>query len=265
MHKLDIGKGRLRKLVSKAVPATPKLPLVHSTDAYSLREALADDNLEPVDCNVFLGEALIYTFYGRPAFRPNNSEQPTSLGHYLPVCLIFKLDFTQEIKRIFPFDSGGFHNDFYRQYMHKRMTLGDFALETAAETPGKVISTFFGSASDYMRGSPNQSVQIDETEFEAQSYAALVGSKGANTVDSRGSGIEVQFSDPISISTWVQAVIVPSTFMESEVGSTLENLGIEVVPYSVFNRLSPNEYTSSISDVCLRYYIGKGIVPEPGR
>ncbi|MFA1676271.1 hypothetical protein ACDY97_26895 [Rhizobium mongolense] len=262
MHSHDKGKARLRKLVARSEPARPKLPLVHSTDAYTLADALEDGSLEPRACDVFIGEALIYTFYGRPSFRPNMSEPATSLDHYLPVCLIFKSSFAQDIKRVFPFDTGAFANDYYRTFMHKRMALGDFALEADLDTPGRAITTFFGSARNYLHAVPDTKMQFDPAQFEARSYAALIDAKDSNAMDSRGSGIEVQIADPISIGKWVEAAVVPSTFVQSETGDALRQLNIEILPYNVYSRMKPNEYTSTVTDACLTYYAQKGMLQE---
>jgi len=96
------GNGRLRKLVAKAPPAEPQLPLVHSTDGYLFTNALFGWAREPQPCHVFDGEPLLYTFYGRPSFRPNAGELATTMDHYLPVCLIFKQSFACETMVHFP-------------------------------------------------------------------------------------------------------------------------------------------------------------------
>jgi len=101
-HSLDIGKGQLRALVKATPEALPRLPLVHSTDSYVFEDILADKATTPQNCDVFIGEALTYFFYGKPAFRPNLGSEPTALKHYFPVCLLFKPTWTAVIKRIFP-------------------------------------------------------------------------------------------------------------------------------------------------------------------
>lgn len=262
MHSHDNGSKRLRKLVAQAVPARPQLPLVHSTDAYLFDDVLTSGQIDPQACNVFVGEALIYTFYGRPSFRPNLAELATTMDHYLPVCLIFKQSFSEEIRRVFPFDTGAFANDFYRSYLHKKMALGDFSLEADLETPSRVVSTFFGTARSYLQARPDASIELDASQFEAKSYAALIDAKDSNSMDSRGSGIEVQIADPIAIADWIEAAVVPSTFVDSTMGKELGRLNIDILPYDVHGRMRPNEYFSSITDICIHYYAKKGMLQE---
>jgi hypothetical protein len=262
VHPLDKGKGRLRALVNAATDTNPRLPLVHSTDSYILEEALSDGAITPQACNVFKGEALTYFFYGRPAFRPHLDAEPTGLKHYFPVCLLFKPDWVVNVKRVFPFDSGAFQNGFYGAYVHKNMKLGDFGLEADMASPGKVISYFFGSNPAYLLGRGQPRSDIDPSEFEALSYLALINAKDSNTLDSRGSGIEVQTTELVSITDAVAAVVLPSTFADGKTGSKLKKLKIDVLPYRTFERSRPSEYTSQITDLCLSYYVRLGLVAE---
>ncbi|NKL83963.1 hypothetical protein GFL98_13295 [Rhizobium leguminosarum bv. viciae] len=211
---------------------------------------------------MFVGEALLYTFYGRPSFRPNMTELATTMDHYLPVCLIFKRSFSGEVRRVFPFDTGAFVNEFYRSYLHRKMVLGDFALEADLETPGRVISTFFGTARSYLQARSETSAKLDAGQFEAKSYAALIDARDSNAMDSRGSGIEVQIAEPIAIADWIEAAVVPSTFVDSSIGRELRRLNVEMLPYDVQGRLRPNEYTSTITDRCMHYYAKHGMLEE---
>jgi hypothetical protein len=185
VHDLDKGKSRFRAFVKNAPEAKPRLPLVHSTDTYLFEDALQDGEIRPQTCNVFTGEALTYFFYGRPSFRPNADANPSGLVHYFPVCLLFDPNQVTSLKRVFPFDSGAFHHGFYGAYLHKKMKLGDFGLEPDLATPGKLISLFFGSVPSYLTGRSVSGLKFDPSEFEAASYAALVGSRESNAIDNR--------------------------------------------------------------------------------
>lgn len=261
-HKLDVGKNRLRRLVSASTEAAPRLPLVHTTDAYFFEDILDEQEITPQPCPVFTGEALTYLFYGRPAFRPNLHAEPTSLKHYFPVCLIFKPEWSPTLRRVFPFDTGAFHNEFYGAYLHKRMKLGDFGLEPFAETPGKVISRFFGSVPAYLTAAPQATSRPDPSEFEAESYIALINAKDGNAIDSRGSGVEVQIDETISIVDALSAVILPQNFVQGATGAALKKLGITPISYRVHERTRPNEYMSEITSLTFNYYLQIGLVPE---
>lgn len=261
-HSLDIGKKRFRTLVGAASEASPQLPLVHSTDSYVLGEVLDTSAIAPQACQIFTGEALTYLFYGRPAFRPNSDAEPSSLKHYFPVCLIIHPTWAVTIKRIFPFDSGGFIGKFYDRFLHEKMKLGDFGLESDPSTPGRVISQFFGSVPQYLLGKPKPPESLDPSEFEAQSYLALIHTKDANAIDSRGSGIEVQTEDSLPLEKSVAAVILPSTFADGKIGAKLKSLGIDLLPYKIFERTRPSEHMSEITSICFNYYVRIGLISE---
>jgi hypothetical protein len=96
------------------------------------------------------------------------------LDHYLPVCLLFRAGTVNPIKRIFPFDSGGFHNDLYADALHRDMNLGDFGLESNIDTPGRVISLFFETPEAYLKARSVPVADLDPSELEARSYLALI-------------------------------------------------------------------------------------------
>ena len=255
-------KSRMRRFVQAAEPLPTQLPLVHSTDAYRFVDMAEEDAITPQACSVFTGERLTYFFYGRPSFRPNAQEEPTGLDHYLPVCLILRPDFALQIKRIFPFDSGAFHHSFYAAYFHKLMALQDFELTPSPETPGRLVSRFYGSNAAYLYSKDPKLEDIDPEEFEARSYLELISARGGNAIDSRGAGVEIQTQEAIKLTEAVEAVIVPSTFEASASAGSLRDHGVEVIPYSVVSRMRPMEYAGSLTEVCMAYYRRKGILGE---
>ncbi len=246
---------RLRNLIHKQPPALPLLPLVHTTDVYGLANVLEDGVLEPRECDVFKGEPLLYFFYGRPSYRVNSNEGATGLDHYLPVCLLFRNRAVTPIKRIFPFDSGGFHKELYADAFHRNMKLDDFGLEPDMETPGRVISLFFESPDAYLRARAATSVNLDASELEAKGYLALIGQRLSNTMDNRVSGIEMQFEGPLKIDGAIDAVILPETLYSSPlIHSRLSTSKIEALPYPQVDRQRPSEYVTKIFDLCFEYY-----------
>jgi hypothetical protein len=252
---------RLRNLVHKQRSARPLLPLVHTTDVYRLTNVLEDGVLEPRDCDVFKGEPLLYFFYGRPSYRVNANEGATGLDHYLPVCLLFRNAAVVPIKRLFPFDSGGFHKELYADAFHKDMKLDDFGLEPDADTPGRVVSLFFESIDAYLRARAAQSVPLDASELEARSYLALISQRLSNTMDNRVSGIELQFEGPLKIDGAVDAIILPETLYSSPlIQSKLTASKIEGLPYPQVDRQRPSEYVTKIFDLCFEYYRRSGLV-----
>jgi hypothetical protein len=252
---------RLRKLISTQRSAKPVLPLVHTTDVYRFTNVLDDGRLEPRECRVFDKEPLLYFFYGRPSYRANSKEPPTALDHYLPVCLLFRSSAVNPIKRVFPFDSGGFHDDLYADAFHKDMKLNDFGLEPDIDTPGRVISLFLETPEAYLRARPVNATNLDATELEAKSYLALISQRLSNNMDNRVSGIEIQFEGPLDIDGAIEAVVLPDTLYSSPViQSKLAAANIEALPYPQIDRQRPSEYVTKIFDLCFEYYRLSGLM-----
>jgi len=137
---------RLKRLINSQQAATPILPLLHTTDVYRFTNVLEDGQLEPRACPVFKGEPLLYFFYGRPSYRANPKEEATGLDHYLPVCLLFRAQNVTPIKRIFPFDSGGFDAQLYSDADHYQevdtyteVQIGERALWGFRSLTGQII------------------------------------------------------------------------------------------------------------------------------
>lgn len=260
-HQLDEGADRFRQLIQGASPAGPKLPLIHSTDAYGLGNMLEDGaRLRPQSCDVFEPERLTYFFYGKPAYRPNQVEDPNSLHHYLPVCLIFKPEANIAIKRVFPFDSGAFRHDFYRSYLHKDMKLGDFLLEAHPDSPGRIVRRFFTDNTNYVAGAAALSEAHDPGQFEAESYTQIIDVRGANALDSRGAAVEVQTDQTYDIAGNVEAAILPSSLARAAAGKAMRGAGVEVIPYMVGARPQPGDFAGVIEQMCLGYLVKKSLV-----
>jgi hypothetical protein len=252
---------RLRNLVARQPNAIPRLPLVHTTDVYRVVNAMEDGYLDPPPCDLFVGEPLLYLFYGRPSYRVNSKEEATSLQHYLPICLIFRTGTIAPIKRIFPFDSGAYRKDLYRDALHHAMDLEDFLLEEDHGTPGRVIPLFFGAVQAYLDATPHASVSLDRTELEAISYHALISQRLSNSIDNRVSGIELQFEGRLDINGAVEAIVLPDTLAESrDFAVALRKMDIVPLPYSQRDRMRPSEYVTTIFDVCYAYYKKIGLI-----
>lgn len=259
-HRLDGGSDRFRRLVRHAEPMEPRLPLVHTTDAFQFLDIVRGGSILPQDCPVFDGESLTYFFYGRPAFRPNAHEDATGLEHYFPVCLIFKPETAVAIRRIFPFDSGAFQGQHYAAYMHRNMKLGDFALDTDPSMPARLVSRFYGSNEAYIFSKDPIDAGIPADNLEGRSYLGLANAKGGNALDSRGSGVEIQGEAALVLETAVEAVILPASFVTTDTGRRLKAQGIELLPYSTMGRMRPSEHMGSITEICANYYARRKLI-----
>src|ERR1017187_6871464 len=101
-------------------PYEPILPFVHMTDVFVLSRIAATEQLEPTECPVFK-EPLLYLFCGRPSYRPNSKDLPSSLGSMAPVCFVLRPEALASVARVFPFDSGAFQAGLFNDFLHSKM------------------------------------------------------------------------------------------------------------------------------------------------
>jgi len=253
-------KTRFRDLIRTQREASPELPLVHSTDAYRFVDIMDSDSLTPQSCRIF-GQPLLYCFYGRPAYRANLDEAPSGLGHYLPVCVLFKAPKGCTPRRVFPFDSGAFKSGYYEEAIHRAMSVDDFGLDADPHTPGRVISLFFGSVGAYLNTQPSNALEVDFTQFEARAYHALITKQTKSNADDRVCAIEVQLDESVSLQSAAQAIIGPGPLLEcAPVKNYISRLGIDALPYDQLGRARPGEYATELVRLCREYYKRSGLM-----
>jgi hypothetical protein len=175
--------------------------------------------------------------------------------------MLFRASSVTPIKRIFPFDSGGFRDELYASAFHRDMHLEDFGLEPSIETPGRVISLFFETPDAYLKARSLSTFALDASEMEAKSYAALISQRLSNTLDNRVSGIEIQFEGSLNIHNSIEAVVLPDTLFSSPViQAKLTAAKIEALPYPQIDRQRPSEYVTKLFELCFEYYRRSGLM-----
>jgi hypothetical protein len=140
-----------RKLVNEQPADLSELPSVHISDGLGFRSIVKDGYLSAEPCSVFNNEPLLYLFYGRPSYRVNSQILASAIRAYAPVCFVLKPGMVRLPQRVFPFDSGAFHNDLFRASMHRKMQRDDFALEPDPASAQRLIRLFFSDNQSYSR------------------------------------------------------------------------------------------------------------------
>lgn len=234
------------EFVKSAPPTKPQLPLVHTCDAFHFRDIIAKRELTPAPCSIFKkGESLVYFFYGRPSYRPSETDQATSNPAFMPVSIVLDPKAINDPKRIAPFDTGAFSERLFNEHMHPKMSLDDFLLEASMDMPARLVSKFFESNIGYFRGKP-AIVDIPPSEFEAVSYNSLINSSGSAAYDDRASAIEIQTECPVTLTEKnVILVVLPGPFMDERKYRDLITVEwrADVCTYAM-HRFNPKEYTS---------------------
>tara|TARA_R110000868_G_scaffold320199_1_gene581142 strand:- start:511 stop:1281 length:771 start_codon:yes stop_codon:yes gene_type:complete len=226
-------------------PKLKYLPIFHSCDGYFFRDIIKKKTIEVTNCPVFKGEKLNYFFYGRPAFKSKTGDTNSKLSSFLPCSFILDIELLDSIKRISPFDTGGFERGFNNQFIHHKMKIENFLLEPDILTTKKIITLFYDLNINYVKRKPKIDIKIDSMEFEAESYHAMIVDKGVTESDDRKETIELQSEVNINLETKIlKAVVVPSSFIQNKhLQSLKKKIGFDIIHYDDFGQQSVHFYS----------------------
>jgi hypothetical protein len=246
------------RLVSQQTAEPAELPSVHVSDGLGFRAIMQEGRLTTEPCPVFDEEPLLYLFYGRPSYRVNSQVLASAIRAYAPVCFVLKPGVVQTPARVFPFDSGAFHNDLFRSSMHRKMQRDDFALEPDIASAQRLVHLFFGDNESYYDAKPIPSVTLPPLDFEASSYHALITDRQENVYDERISSIEIQIAEDLPLKDIIDAVVLPDAFLDGDVTTSIESIGATAIPYPFLDRLRPELYTATLYPIVRDFYRRRG-------
>lgn len=226
------------KFLSSAVAAAPILPVMHTTSAdLFLKEILASKELKATLCKKY-NEDLLYTYYGRPAYKPFGKVLHTSLPSVRPICFVIRSDVVRDIKRVVPLDSGALIDGAFNAHITPAMTKECFEIGDTVDKAAEFVGGFFGSNKRYYFGQLRDGLIIASTDLLAQAYQSIVSSSGASSIDDRKASIEIQLTGKISLnSASVLAVALPESFLDDpEIDDFLRNYcKADIVPYDIYS------------------------------
>jgi hypothetical protein len=253
--------GRLDNFIRQQTPVVPPLPLVHTTRAYALDEIVGGNTLDPRECDVFK-EQLTYLFYGRPAYRAKEGNN-ARLEFEWPIVFIFDPKKIPAIHRLFPFDTGAFALEFYRDFFSKESRIEDFQLDPSLDTATKLVGALYLNNEEYYLGETRKNVDIPHRQFEIQGIyelARLPGLQGARSMwqtrDERSSAIEIQIGQPLSLAETLVAVILPKPYMEDpEIKDALARWQVrEIETYGTIHNVGGEAWVGQIYAIVQRLY-----------
>lgn len=242
------------------------LPLIHISDGYHLLDILKPGVIRATPCKVF-DRDILYMFYGKPAYRTKHNGN-SFLSCHLPCAFIFKTEkLSEKIKSVFPFDTGAFHNNFYKNFFHPNSVISDFSLPPSIESARKVINSFYCSNYEYYCGSSRKNVDIPPMNFEAEGYHELsrVPSNPETaskfSPDERASAIEIHFHDDVTLAECLLGCVLPNSFLDHElVKSKLDELKPETIKtYSSIHKHTAEAISGKIYEIVEDIYRNKGI------
>lgn len=239
--------GALSRFFSVATSVQPTLPVVHTTTALAFRDMAEAGEMTPQPCDVFVGEDLLYFFYGKPSYRLF-ADHDSALTAEAPIALILSPNIAANAARLFPFDSGGF--DRYKAFMPRQFKLTNFQLDVPECPPNRIVGAFFSSNRSYFDGEARADALIEADQFEAESLYEILRFKGKGALDDRAWSIEIQVqkSIPLNGST-VLAVVMPSVLIGSELGLTVvDQWKVPLLPYKLSGRGKPADYHALVRE-----------------
>lgn len=217
---------------------------------------MASKSLTPTECPVFVGEELIYLFYGKPSYKVGGTTQKNWL---MPICFLIKMNSLHSIKRIYPFDSGAFSAGRHPDYI-KTFDIGEFEV-LGTNDPSKIVGAFFKTIMDYFRLTPREESQfrgehsLGIMDHEILALRDLAGDSSLEGIDDRRFCVEIQTEDEIHLTpSNVQAVILPYDYFENPLVVRFVETDLEAtpLPYDSFS-LSSAEHTAIVYSKVLEF------------
>jgi hypothetical protein len=197
--------------IEDKVPTTTlvAMPLFHNAKAVALWDILSKGALQPHYCEEFK-EPLVYLFYGRAAYKVGADTGSRSDDFWSPVSIVMEPGCVPSIKRIYPFDTGGFATR-YREHIPDYLSRDRFLLDGSPQIAQKLVDLFFGSNRNYLRGKKEfRGADVEFRHLEVRAYLSVLNSAGSMPFDDRAYTIEYQIDSEIDLSKCVIAVSAPS-------------------------------------------------------
>lgn len=238
------------------------MPLTHGAKAVTLRDILRSGTIElpRKDCEV-LGGKYIFSFYGRPAYRPIVKPDGLRKSAGATTYLIFKSTVIKDAHRAHPLDTGAFASKFYEKHVDAALNATDFGFAATEENIRKLVSLYFQNNESYMHNSPRPGLNLPDGEDEAQALHDIFQS-GAAGGDDRDTAIEIIFDKPIPVNaSSIQCAVVPDILENADnYGKILKALGVDIITYNFRRGYGTTEYHSAIADALYDYYVRCGLI-----
>lgn len=248
----------LKFLARNSIDKSKTLPLVHTCEAYFLKHIFQDKCIRTHPCDVFIGENLLYTFVGRPAYKKEISLEPEYWE--LPACLILEYDLHGS-KYVFPFDTGAFDKNKYPSFVNM-MKMMDYDVSSDPEAVQKLIGSFFIDPINYYRTKARDLSEfinrysVDVLDEEIKALHTLVTTRMPRTPDDRRASIEVSFDTELSLANRkVLAVVFPEIYLQSDAFMSYVEDELKATPisYPIYTQ-NVNFYFSCIYLLVEQFY-----------
>ena len=237
--------------------APQELPLVHTTDYYRLPSIRTTNMLQTHPCTVFK-EAILYLFYGRPAYRDALRTSPTRDVGLYPVCFVFRPGTAlKKIKRLYPFDTGAAQDGRYEPDVNRTNAITAYRVTEAIDSARRIVKCFFETNEQYLCNKPKSGLAFASTEIDAESYYRLINGGGDPDCDDRRSAVEIQVANSLDLRDDLIAVALPTCFLEdASLAHTLLHVWhAQPLTYYAVSGMRPNEVHGMIRQLVHEFYL----------
>ncbi|MBF8271006.1 MAG: hypothetical protein HW380_111 [Magnetococcales bacterium] len=238
-------KDYVKSMDSLGKPLPTPMPLTHVTGSKSFEKILNDGHLMPQTCS-FLGQNLVYCFYGRAAYRPipeGLKKKKHAQPSHLPACILLDGDKLPKRSGQYPFDSGAFLSKRFKGLLLGSTgggveTLKPYELHDDPGCPGRCVFAFYENNDDYFHEQPRDQLIKESTCGEVSNYHDMLKTRISNHIDDRAMTFEIRFDQPIPLDDkTVIKIVLPQIWKHARrdyIFKRLEelNLKTKVVFYS---------------------------------
>ena len=245
----------LNSFIKNCDPIESELPIIHTCQGFDFRAILDSKSIKPVSGRNFGGQYLAYFNYGRPAYKPSCEK---SKNPWLPVSFVIDYKSLKKIERLALFDTGAYCDSFKKVHMYPKMYIKDFLLEKSLDMPLFVVSKFFGTNENYIKGIPKNNLEIPPLEFEAQCYYNLITDDNFQQYDNRKLTIEIQINSALNlIYSNVLLVVLPDSLLKCAEKTIVTEFKSEVRSYPV-DIEDPQNNFRLLRSIINNYLVEKG-------
>lgn len=250
---------RFSEQVPKSNVEFELLPLFHTCDGYDAGEHIKNSAIKTSDvCEVFK-EKLTYLFYGRPAYKYSLPEGSTENLEFYACSFVFRAEKIEDVKRIFPFDTGALHHGFLKNFINPKADVAKFEVEPDVRRIADIVLRFHGGNENYLKRN-TKSGQFDPLDFESLAFERMHNAQSWDKTDERRVTIEVQAGDVVDLTgSTLEALILPRGMVSSQhVQRIVEATGADVIGYDI-ETWDPRYSFNEVMRVARQYLDGRDV------
>lgn len=253
--------GPIRSNSSTANYSALTLPFYHTCKGKNFRSIFRNKALVPTLCAEF-GELLLYFFYGKPTYRVSGEATTSRDVGRFPVSFIANLNPSNNIPRVFPFDTGALIHKVLKDVCGEEINPAKYELGSGIDWVRYFIEYFYGNDKNYYFVTPQIKLEdLKAMSFELQHIFSLATETSDKIWDNRAYTIEVQCKDSFQLDAGkIEAIILPKCYMnDTEIVDYLYNNNIVALTYGI-ERADPKHMTPLLIEIAENYMKSKGLL-----